>query len=172
MLCVPRSWAASPCVIERMIAIAVGDLGQLRNRLADDFAGVRLDRTHLAAIFDRRVRLGIERFLVGHSTGQKDVNHAVCLGLDKIVMLLLGLRLPEFQEIGEGQPQAAHGTDSQKVTTAQTIALASHTKFSLHLIRYGSLGEHTGRLSWRDAGPCETPLRENHLRSHHRIHKR
>ncbi len=75
MLCVPRSWAASPWVIDRQIVIRLAIWAVLAERLAEQHAvDVRLDLLHLPAVFDRSVGLRIERLLVGHPAGQVDVD--------------------------------------------------------------------------------------------------
>ena len=73
-----------------MTAILSATLASLRQRLAEDFAAdVRLHRAQLAAIFDRRERLGIERFLMGHAAGQVDMNDALGLGVEEVILLQL-----------------------------------------------------------------------------------
>ena len=53
----------------------VGDVGRLDERVAKQLtANLRGDLLHLTSVFNRSVRLGIERFLMSHPTGQVDVN--------------------------------------------------------------------------------------------------
>ena len=115
MLCVPRSWAASPCVIERMTVILSATLASLGSVSQNSSPVFVLTGAMLAAILDRGVRLGIERFLVGHAARQEDVNDALGLGLDEVVVLLLGLGLAQAEEVGQRQPQAADGANGQSM---------------------------------------------------------
>ena len=55
----------------------VGDLRGLLQQLVEAHAGkLRVDRAHLAAVIDRRVGLGIPRFLMRDAAWQKDVDDA------------------------------------------------------------------------------------------------
>ena len=75
MLCVPRSWAASPWVIERTTQILSAMSAVSFIMLAEDLAvELRLDRAERPAVFDRGVGLGVERLLLGHAAGQEDVD--------------------------------------------------------------------------------------------------
>ena len=91
MLCVPRSWAASPCVIERMTVILSAIWAVFGSVSQNDSPSILVgDRRQLAAVFDRGERLGVERFLVGHAAGQEDVDDRLGLGRDRRVVLQLG----------------------------------------------------------------------------------
>ena len=67
-------------------------------------ASLVCDRAQLAAVLDRGVRLGVERLLVGHAAGQEDVDDALGLGLDDVVVLLLGLGLLERKKSASVRP--------------------------------------------------------------------
>ncbi len=80
MLCVPRSWAASPWVIERMtvsLSAIWAVLGSVSLNRSPSILVV--DRAQLAAVLDRGERLGVERLLVGDAARQEDVDHALAL---------------------------------------------------------------------------------------------
>jgi hypothetical protein len=78
----------------------VGDLRRLRQRFAKHFAR-RLggDRPHVATIFQRRVRLRIERLLMGDAAGQVDMNHTLGLGLEELIVLLFGAGFAEAEVV-------------------------------------------------------------------------
>jgi hypothetical protein len=105
----------------------VGDLGRLRQGFAEHFAGdLGRDDPHLAAVFDRRVRLGIERFLMGDAAGQEDVDHALGLGRNEVVVLLLGLGVLHAEVIAEREPQSGQRADRKETTTVDVRA-QTHT---------------------------------------------
>ena len=133
MLCVPRSCAASPCVIERMTVIlsatwAVFGSG-LAELLALDLGG---DRPHLAAVLDRGERLGVERLLVGDAAGEEDVDDRVGLGGDRRVILQVGAG-PEPEEVAEGQaePGRSDRQESSATESAPEVAF-SHRSSPFH----------------------------------------
>ena len=101
MLCVPRSWAASPWVIDRMTVIlsAIWAVcGRVSLKTSPSIlVGIV---AQLAAILDRRVGLGVERLLVGDAARQEDVDDRVGLGRDRRVVLQLGPGL-EPEEVGQ-----------------------------------------------------------------------
>ena len=121
MLCVPRSWAASPCVIERITVQLVGELGGLGKGLAEllalDLGG---DRAHVAAVLDRGEGLGIERLLVGDPAGKEDVDHRVGLGGDRRVVLEVRPGL-QPEDVGQGQSPEPDRADRQETSATDRV---------------------------------------------------
>jgi probable F420-dependent oxidoreductase len=58
-------------------------------------------RPQLAAIFDRSKRLRIERFLVGHSARQINMNDALGLGVEKVVFLQLPACFAKLKKVSQ-----------------------------------------------------------------------
>ena len=86
-----------------------------------DFARhLRRHRSQLAAIFDRGIGLGIERFLMGDAARQEDMDHALGFGLDEVVVLLRPLRLLHAEIVAQRQTDAGQGTDRQKSATIRS----------------------------------------------------
>ena len=84
----------------------VRDGSQAWQRLADDFARLGLDRSHLTAIFKRTKWFGIERFLMSHSTRQENMNHALRFCWKKLVILLISASFSKSQEITKCQTKS------------------------------------------------------------------
>ena len=55
-----------------------------RKCFTDHFAGLGLDRPHLAAIFKRTEGLGVKRLLMSHTAWQEDMNDALCFRRQEI----------------------------------------------------------------------------------------
>ena len=108
----------------------VGDLGRMREQFTKSYAGQnRVDAAQGAAVFDRRVGLGVERFLVGVAAGQVDVDDR--LGdafLGRLAGIGPGCLHPK--EVAEREAQATKGANGQKAATIDTVREACHRSFS------------------------------------------
>src|SRR5262245_47748792 len=75
-----------------------------------------IDLPHFAAIFDGGEGLGVERFLVGHSSWQVNVDDRVGRPFKVLVVLLFGPGLPQTQQVGKSEAaDAGKGSDRQKI---------------------------------------------------------
>jgi CRP-like cAMP-binding protein len=97
----------------------VGESRGLGQRVAKQHArNLGLHHAHFAAVLDRRVRLGVERFLVSHATGQEDMNDRLGGPFEVRVALLLGSRFAP-QQVGERQAaKPGQGTNRQEIPPA------------------------------------------------------
>ena len=156
MLCVPRSWAASPWVIERM-TVSLSAIWAVCGRVSLNFSPSILvgDRAHVAAVLDRGKRLGIERLLVGDPAGQEDVDHRVGLGRDRGVALLIGPGLKP-EHVGEGQAPQPDRADRQEPTAIdrveETVRLPSIRLLCSDVLRRGIKNEGVDTSSLASAG--------------------
>ena len=105
----------------------VGDLGRLLQVLVDAHAGhVRFDAAERPAVLDRRERLRIERFLVGHSARHEDIDDALGRAFFAFVELLLGLGLlASWKKVGSERPKSADRADRQKIAAIERITWAA-----------------------------------------------
>ena len=107
MLCVPRSWAASPCVIERQIVILSATLAVCFNSSLTRTPGTFVSMLPNGPRYSTGAYgFGIERFLVRHAARQEDIDDALRGAFLADVILLLGLRLLKAKETRQRKPQA------------------------------------------------------------------
>src|SRR5690606_10086408 len=108
----------------------VGELSSLGKCLAEQHAvELGLDRAHFAAVFDRGVGLGIECFLMGHPTGQKDVNDRLRRPLEVLVILQFGLSLFRSEQLRQRQSGTGEHTDREKAATREPFKVSGSTTF-------------------------------------------
>ena len=94
----------------------VGNLSGLGERLAELLpVDLRGDRGDLTAVLDRRVRLRVERLLVGDAAWQEDMDDRVGPGLDGFVALLIAASA-EPEVVAQGQPEP-HRSDCEEVAS-------------------------------------------------------
>ncbi len=103
----------------------VGDLRRLLQRFAEQFArDLRLNLPHLAAILDRGVGLGVERFLMGHPTREINVDQRLRRPLEIRVLLEVGLRPLQAEQVGEVQPaQTSHRAHREEAAAGKTLEM-------------------------------------------------
>src|SRR5690606_28759167 len=90
---------------------------------------------------DRRVGLRVERFLVGDAAGQEDVDDALRLGRNKVVMLLFGLGVLHAEVIAEREAQTGQRSDRKETTTIDVRA-QTHTDLPKCLRPHSVLRPH------------------------------
>ena len=113
----------------------VGDLRRLLERFRKiDAVQLRLHRAQRAAVFNRRQKLRIKRFLRRNAAREKDIDHRLRPGLggDR-----LGL---QFQDVAQGQAQAADQADKEELTAVGLPhvfgAVATITEIGIHIKAY------------------------------------
>ena len=116
MLCVPRSWAASPWDIERMIVTLSAIFAVSFMNSPNWMPGMRgVDGSERPAIFGGRVGFRVERFLMGETAGQENLDDSlrhrfvsgVGLGCSKCL-------IPK--ELRQREPEPAEQADVKELT--------------------------------------------------------
>jgi len=97
----------------------VGDRGGAGEFLVELHAGqLRADRRHVAAVFDRRERLGIKGLLLRPPAGQPDVDHALRRAGEVVERLRLAAGRPEPEQGVERQAEPGDRADVEKFPSA------------------------------------------------------
>ena len=105
----------------------VGHLRGVGEKLTHANTGhVRLDASQRPAVLDGRKRLGVERLLVGHATGEEDADHRLRRPLVTGVVLDVAACLLHAEEITEGEPQPPDHPYRKEPTPGEIVASALH----------------------------------------------
>ena len=119
----------------------VSDLGRLAEQFVElDARKFRVDRLHVAAVFGRRERLGVECLLLRPPTRQPYVDDALRLPLEVGERLRVGQGRSAPQVTTERQAECREGTDVEKIASAVQSAavprsIARHTRHGYGLPR-------------------------------------
>ena len=107
MLCVPRSWAASPWVIERMTVILSAIWAVCGSVSLNSSPSILVWIEPISPRYSIGANgLGSNDLLVGDAARQEDVDDRLGLRLNRVVVLQLGLGLPHAEEVAQRQAAA------------------------------------------------------------------
>ena len=104
---------------------------------------IRLRHAEWPAIFQRRLWLGIPRFLMSHAPRQHDLNDAGGPPFFALVEFLVGAS-PQSEEVSQRQSQCPANADSQKVTAARLLKMSRIVSPGDGVVRHGG---HSSSLS-------------------------